>query len=152
MTTKWVLKIRNPNPSAANNWNVPVAHITFWPWSINAQVSGKERWSQCSVPRKWFQLFKWAATTAISPLSCAWRPMWLWADVTQNLNFIPKLLAIPDSLQTSLLKNHVNFFQRTSRKFFVQHGATKRLKKTTVRGTSVPPFGLVQSIHEFYHG
>lgn len=51
----------------------------------------------------------------------------------QNLKFLPRLLTRPDSSQTSLLKNPVNSFQRTSRKFFNQHGAAKRLINNSQR-------------------
>lgn len=43
-------------------------HRKFWPWSIYAQVSGKQWWPWWSLPRKWFQLFKQEAPTAIGPL------------------------------------------------------------------------------------
>lgn len=66
------------------------SHIKFWPCSICAQVS--EKW-RLSVPRKWFQLFKWGATTTMMWLSRRYAKPQFYTRISSHPGFTPNEFA-----------------------------------------------------------
>lgn len=146
---KRVWKIRNTNPSPANNWNIPVARVLNSDLGPAAPKVLENRdvvttlcgWEMASGLQSRSNYNIWSSELCVKadvPLSKRNAKPPFNSQIAKQPRFAPnKFDENSQELQESFSSNMVQ----------LRDG-----NKTMVRETSVPPFGLVQSLHEFYHG
>lgn len=150
---KRVLETRNTNPSPANKWNIPVAHILYSDLgpSVPKFLENRDGHDALCLGNGFS-----SSSEEQLQLSVLWVVHEGQCDFEQMLH--KTLILYPNCKPSQIHPKQVcwkiiwTFSKELPESFLSNMVQLRDYNKTMVTGAFVPPFGLVQSLHEFYPG